>query len=274
MKRFHLIRCLAVAFCFLLPAAGECAQNPGEDYTPQIGQKGKDVIWLPTLQELTDTMLDMAKVTAADYVIDLGSGDGRLVIAAAKRGATALGIEYEPRLVEFSRRAAAKEGVSAKAAFEEGDIFKSDFSKATVLTLFLENELNLALRPKILDMKPGTRVVSNTFNMADWEPDQTVRTELIHPVSRKAGHFLLYLWIVPAKVDGIWKLDSGQIRFAQKFQKVTGTLTIEGKDTDFAGRLNGTELTFTAGGAEYTGTVNGDTISGTRTGGGSWKATR
>ncbi len=273
MKRFHLIRYVAVALCFLLPAVGECAQNPDEDYTPQIGQKGKDVIWLPTLNELTDIMLDLAKVTSSDYVIDLGSGDGRLVIAAAKRGAVALGIEYDPQLVEFSKRAAAKEGVSEKATFEEGDIFKSDFSKATVLTLFLENELNLALRPKILDMKPGTRVVSNTFTMAEWEPDQTVRTELTNPANGKVGHFLIYFWVVPAKVSGNWKLDTGKISFAQSFQKVTGTLTIGGKEAELTGKLNGTKLTFTAGGTEYTGTVSGNTISGMR-GGGFWKATR
>ena len=175
---------------------------------------------------------------------------------------------------QFSRRAAAKEGVSAKATFEEGDIFKSDFSKATVLTLFLENELNLALRPKILDMKPGTRVVSNTFTMGEWEPDQTVRTELTNPANGKVGHFLIYFWVVPAKVNGTWKLDSGQINFIQSFQKVTGTLTAGGKDTELAGKLNGTKLTFTAGGTEYTGTVSGNTISGTHTGGGTWKATR
>ena len=273
MKRFHLIRCVAVALCFLLPAAGECAENPDEGYTPQIGQKGKDVIWLPTLNELTDIMLNLAKVTSSDYVIDLGSGDGRLVIAAAKRGAVALGIEYDPQLVEFSKRVAAKEGVSAKATFEEGDIFKSDFSKATVLTLFLENELNLALRPKILDMKPGTRVVSNTFTMGEWEPDQTVRTELTNPANGKVGHFLIYFWVVPAKVNGSWKLDAGKISFTQNFQKVTGTLTIGGKETELAGKLNGTKLTFTAGGTEYTGTVSGNTISGMR-GGGFWKATR
>ena len=274
MNRFHLIRCLAVALCFLLPAAGECAQSPDEGYAPQIGQEGKDVIWLPTLDELTDTMLNLTKVTSSDYVIDLGSGDGRLVIAAAKRGATALGIEYNPQLVEFSRHAAAKEGVSAKATFEEGDIFKSDFSKATVLTLFLEEKLNLALRPKILKMAPGTRIVSNTFNMAEWEPDQTVRAELTNPVSKKTGHFVIHLWIVPARVNGIWKLDAGQISFTQSFQKVTGTLTTGGKDAELTGRLNGTKLTFTVGGVEYTGTVSGNMISGMRTGGGFWKAAR
>lgn len=274
MKRLHLLRCVAVALCFLLPATGECAQNPDEGYTPQIGQEGKDVIWLPTLDELTNTMLDLAKVTSSDYVIDLGSGDGRLVIAAAKRGATALGIEYNPQLVEFSKQAAAKEGVSAKATFEEGDIFKSDFSKATVLTLFLEDKLNLALRPKILNMKPGTRVVSNTFKMAEWEPDQTVRTELTNPANGKTGHFLIYFWTVPAKVTGIWKLDTGHVSFTQNFQKVIGTLTTGGKNTELTGRLNGTKITFTAGGTEYTGTVSGNTISGMRTGGGFWKATR
>ena len=274
MKRLHIFCCVAVALWLLLPLAGECAQNPDEGYTPQIGQEGKDVIWLPTLDELTNTMLDLAKVTSSDYVIDLGSGDGRLVIAAAKRGATALGIEYNPQLVEFSKQAAAKEGVSDRATFEEGDIFESDFSKATVLTLFLEEKINLTLRPKILNMKPGTRVVSNTFKMAEWEPDQTVKTDLTNPANGKTGHFLIYFWIVPAKVNGIWKLDTGQISFTQHFQKVTGTLTAGGKATELTGRLNGTKLTFTAGGTEYTGTVSGNTISGMRTGGGFWRATR
>ena len=221
---------------------------------------------MPTPHELVDTMLDMANVTPSDYVIDLGAGDGRLVIAAAKRGATALGIEYNPDMVEYARRAAAKEGVSALATFEHADIFESDFSKATVLTLYLLDSLNMRLRPTILDMKPGTRVVSNTFDMDDWESDET--TYLAQDASTA------YLWIVPAKVDGTWKLDNGHISFVQEFQNVVGFLTIGGKNTTLAGKLKGDKISFNAGGTEYTGTVSGNTISGTRAGGGSWKATR
>jgi SAM-dependent methyltransferase len=256
--------------CLLLSTAGECVQlENDETYTPTPGQEGKDVMWLPTNQELVDTMLDMAKVTSSDYVIDLGSGDGRLVITAAKRGATALGIEYNPDLVEFARRAAAKEGVRARALFEKADIFESDFSKATVITLFLLPELNMRLRPKILNMKPGTRVVSNTFGMGEWRPDQTISLEEVD-----TNYFIAHLWIVPAKVNGTWKLDNGQISFTQNFQNVTGTLTTMGTSTKLTGKLDGDKISFNVGDTEYTGTVSGNTISGTRTGGGAWKAAR
>ena len=231
--------------------------------------QGKDVVWVPTPQVTVDTMLDMAKVTPSDYVIDLGSGDGRTVITAAKRGAAAHGIEYNPERVAYSKCMADKEGVSAKATFAEADIFESDFSKATVVTMFLLSSINLELRPKILDMKPGTRVASNTFDMSDWKPDQTTNI-----TENCSSWCTAYLWIVPAKVDGTWKLDNGQIRFNQKFQEVTGTLTQSGKDIQITGKLDGNRISFNAGGTEYTGTVNGNAISGTRAGGGSWKASR
>ena len=147
--------------------------QPAKEYQPEVGQDGKDVIWVPTPQALVDKMLDMAKVTPKDYVIDLGSGDGRTVITAAKRGSKALGIEYNPDMVELSKRNAAKEGVSDKATFVKADLFESDFSQAQVITMFLLSSINLKLRPKILDLKPGTRIVSNTFDMGDWKPDQT-----------------------------------------------------------------------------------------------------
>ncbi|MCL2669519.1 MAG: class I SAM-dependent methyltransferase, partial [Syntrophaceae bacterium] len=237
MRRFHFIPSVTIVLCLLF--VGVCA---GQSYTPQSGQAGKDVIWVPTPQELVDTMLDMANVTSSDYVIDLGSGDGRTVITAAKRGATALGIEYNPDMVEFARRAADKEGVSAKAKFEQADIFESDFSKANVITLFLLPGLNLKLRPTLLDMKPGTRVVSNVFDMGDWKPDQT--TSL-----RGAG--TAHLWIVPAKVGGTWKIDDGHINFTQNFQNITGTLTVGKKDMALSGKLNGDRISFTADGTEY-----------------------
>ena len=269
MKRFHFIRYVVIAICLLFATTGECAEiKAGENYTPQVGQAGKDVIWQPTEQALVDTMLNMANVTSSDYVIDLGAGDGRTVITAAKRGATALGIEYNPDMVELARRAAIQEGVSERATFEKADIFESDFSKATVLALFLLQDINLKLRPKILDMKPGTRIISNTFDMEDWKPDQT--TELAEYSNWNTAH----LWIVPAKVNGTWKFDGGKINFTQKFQNITRTLTISKKDMKLTGKLNGDKISFSAGGTEYTGTVSGNTISGTRVGGGSWKATR
>ena len=267
-KQIHFFRCLAVALSMLLAATGGYAQTDGT-FTPHSGQAGKDVVWVPTPQDLVNAMLDMAEVTSADYLIDLGSGDGRTVITAAKRGATALGIEYNPDMVEYAKRAALEEGVSKKATFAKADIFESDFSKATVITLFLLTDINLKLRPKILDMKPGTRIVSNTFEMGDWKPDQTTRLN-----ESNSSWYTAHLWIVPAKVDGTWKLNDGQIRFNQNFQEITGTITIEGKSTELTGKLNGDKISFMAAGTEYTGTVSGNRISGTRTGGGSWRASR
>src|SRR5574341_258516 len=150
------------------------AQTATSTYEPTVGQEGKDVVWVPTPQAVVDKMLDMAKVTPQDVVIDLGSGDGRTVITAAKRGARALGIEYNPDMVELSRRNAAKEGVSDKASFIKADLFESDFSQAQVITMFLLSSINMKLRPKILDLKPGTRIVSNSFTMGDWTADETV----------------------------------------------------------------------------------------------------
>ena len=167
---------------------------------PQVGQEGKDVVWVPTPQALVDRMLDMAKVTPNDYVMDLGSGDGRTVITAAKRGVRATGIEYNPDMVELSKRNAEKEGVDGQAEFTKADLFETDFSKATVITMFLLPDINLRLRPKILDMKPGTRVVSNTFTMGEWEADET------STVAEASGYYrTALLWIVPAKVEGTWK---------------------------------------------------------------------
>src|SRR5262250_578208 len=161
VRQLVLVLFLSVA----VVGSGALAQPAKQEFQPQVGQAGKDVIWVPTPQTLVDKMLDMAKVTPKDYVMDLGSGDGRTVITAAKRGAQARGIEYNPEMVELSKRNAAKEGVSDKASFVKADLFESDFSQATVITMFLLPSINIKLRPKILDLKPGTRIVSNTFNM-------------------------------------------------------------------------------------------------------------
>ncbi|MDR1727847.1 MAG: class I SAM-dependent methyltransferase [Acidobacteriota bacterium] len=269
MKRSRFVFLLAVAACLSLAAAGALAQEQGREYVPSVGQAGKDVVWVPTPQDLVDAMLDMAEVTAADYVIDLGSGDGRTVITAAKRGATAMGIEYNPDMVELAERNAAKAGVSDKATFVKADLFESDFSRATVITMFLLPRINLELRPKILDMKPGTRVVSNSFDMELWKADQaTTLTEDC------AGWCTAYLWIVPAKVDGEWKLDGGALSLRQTFQEVTGKITVGGKTSDLVGKLDGDVIRFEAGGEEFTGKVVGGAISGTRARGGSWRATR
>ena len=218
-----------------------------QQYEPHVGQEGKDVIWVPTPQALVDKMLDMAKVTPKDYVIDLGSGDGRTVITAAKRGARALGIEYNPDMVELSKRNAAKAGVTDKANFVKADLFESDFSQATVITMFLLPDINLRLRPKILDLKPGIRIVSNSFTMGDWKADDTVTV-----TDDCASYCTAYLWIVPAKVEGKWQLPQGELTLNQTYQMISGTLKNGSNVVQIAnGKLNGNEVTFNAGGSLY-----------------------
>jgi precorrin-6B methylase 2 len=226
------------------------------------------VVWVPTPQALVDKMLDMAKVTPNDYLIDLGSGDGRTVITAAKRGAKALGIEYNPDMVELSKRNAAKEGVSDRANFVKADLFESDFSQAQVITMFLLPSINIKLRPKILDLKPGTRIVSNSFDMEDWKPDETANN-----VPGCTNWCTAHLWIVPAKVGGTWKLPEGELSIKQTFQMISGTLKNGNVVSPIQGKLNGEQITFTAGGAQYTGRVNGNMMEGTA-GGAKWSATR
>jgi precorrin-6B methylase 2 len=247
----------------------------GTVFEPEVGQSGKDVVWVPTPQSLVDKMLDIAKVTPADYVIDLGSGDGRTVITAAKRGARALGIEYNPDMVALSQRNAEKEGVTGKATFMKADLFESDFSQATVITMFLLPDINLKLRPKILDLKPGIRIVSNSFTMGEWEHDRSVQA------TEKEGcqsYCTAYFWIVPAKVDGSWKLPEAELTIKQSFQMITGTLkSADGKSTAIKGRMSGDQISFKAGDAEYRGRVSADGIKGTvksRSGAGDWSATR
>jgi len=270
------LRAWLVAAALLLPAGAAFAQaQPAQnEFKPEPFQDGKDVVWVPTPQALVDKMLDVAKVTASDYVIDLGSGDGRTVITAAKRGARALGIEYNPDMVELSKRNAIREGVAGKANFMKADLFESDLSQATVITMFLLPEINLKLRPKILDLKPGTRIVSNTFDMDDWEQDETATT--------KADSFTqyntAYLWIVPARVEGTWQLAHGELTLKQSFQMVAGTLRTGGKTLRIAnGRLRGDQISFTAGGAAYSGSVGGSRIGGSVKAGravSEWSATR
>jgi len=225
-------------------------------YQPVVGQPGKDVVWVPTPEELVEKMLDLAKVTPQDFVIDLGSGDGRTVIAAAKRGARALGIEYNPDMVELSRLNAAQAGVSERAQFIKADLFESDFSQASVITMFLLPDINMRLRPKLLSLKPGTRVVSNSFTMEDWEPDDRITVE-----GSCTSWCTAYLWIVPAKVEGKWNLPQGEMTLQQAFQMISGTMHKDGRSIPLRGRLRGEEITFTAGDAEYIGRVNGDHIS-------------
>ena len=266
------LRTLACA-CLALVMTWSCAfAQPAKQYEPKEYQDGKDVVWVPTAQNLVDKMLDIAKATPDDYVIDLGSGDGRTVITAATRGIKALGIEYNPKMVQLSQSNAVKAGVTGRATFVKADLFKTDFSQATVLTMFLLPEINLKLRPKILGMKPGTRVVSNSFDMGDWKADQT-----IDPVDKCETYCNAFLWIVPAKVAGTWTTPQGKLELKQKFQFISGTLASGNVVAPVKGRLDGAGITFTAADTQYSGRVNGTAIEGTSKTGDKtepWKAKR
>jgi precorrin-6B methylase 2 len=275
MLTHHSTRRLLLTFsmaCVSIALYGQAAAPPvtqQKPFEPTVGQQGKDVVWVPTSQALVDKMLDLAKVTPQDFVIDLGSGDGRTVITAAKRGARAMGIEYNPEMVELSKRNAAAAGLSEdKAKFMKADLFETDFSQATVITMFLLPSINLKLRPKILDMKPGTRVVSNTFTMEDWQPDETATIQ-----GDCTSWCTALFWIVPAKVEGTWQMPAGNLVLTQQFQKVSGTL---GSSAIADGKLRGDEISFTVGNAHYTGHVNGTSMKGSVTGGNgtAWTATR
>jgi len=261
---------LFIVFVFASVACADAqgTQAPAKPYEPSVGQAGKDVVWVPSPQPVVDKMLDLAKVTPQDFVIDLGSGDGRTVITAAKRGAHALGIEYNPDMVELSKRNAAAAGVTDKVSFMKADLFETDLSKATVITMFLLPTINMKLRPKLLDLKPGTRIASNSFTMEDWQADETATVD-----GCESSWCTALFWIVPAKVQGTWHLPEGDLALTQNFQMVSGTL---GSTPISGGRLRGDELTFSVGGTRYTGRVNGNTIRGTIVGGkgGAWTATR
>jgi len=247
--------------------------NSDNTYAPQVGQRGKDVVWVPTPQELVDTMLSIAKVTPKDVLIDLGSGDGRTVISAAKIGAQATGVEFNPDMVALSRRNAEQAGVGSRAQFIEGDLFQADLSKATVITMFLLPEINLRLRPKLLDLKPGTRIVSNTFTMGEWEPDIEVNT-----VDNWNSWNTALLWIIPAKVEGTWRIGNDELSLSQDFQFVRGTFTSNGQTTAVSdGRLNGNEIVFTLGTTKYQARVDGNNMTGTASNASNkwnWKAVR
>jgi SAM-dependent methyltransferase len=261
-----------LAVCAFAVCAAAQAPSPKE-YRPEVGQAGKDVVWVPMPEDQVEKMLDMGKVTPADFVLDLGSGDGRTVIAAAKRGAHATGVEFDPDLVVFSRNRATGAGVGDKARFVQGDLFKADLSQATVITLFLLDDINLKLRPLLLSLKPGTRVLSNTFGMGDWEPDAS---EWYPPGCY--NWCALYLWIVPARAEGAWRTSEGELTLKQKYQVITGAFGSGAPERAISGgKLNGDEISFTSGGAEYRGRVSANAIEGTIAGSGGvqpWKAMR
>jgi Methyltransferase domain len=242
---------LALAVALAAPGLGAvfATAQEAQPYQPQLNQPGKDVQWVPTPPALVEKMLDIAHLTPQDRLVDLGSGDGVIVIAAARRGARARGIEYDRRLVELSKRRAQEAGVTPRTKFVRGDIFETDFSDASVVTTFLLPSMNLRLRPTFLAMKPGTRIIANTFGIADWQPDETASIE---PCERWCTAML---WIVPAHVGGTWRTPKGDLTLTQRFQFISGTL---GTEPIESGRVRGEEISFTVGTATYSGRVDGD----------------
>ena len=257
--------CVAAVVGFLVLLSGTAwAQAEQKQFEPTVGQAGKDVVWVPTPASLVEKMLDMAKVTPQDVVVDLGSGDGRNVIAAAKRGARSRGVEFNPEMVKLSRGLAEKDGVSNRAAFVEGDMFAADISDATVLALFLLPDNLRRLRDTFVNLKPGTRIVMNTFGIPDWDADYTEKIE-----GDCTAWCTALLYYVPAKVAGSWRMDKRELSLEQNFQKISGTLSAGGNTQPVEGKLEGDRITFSAGGTTYTGRVNGNVIEGA-----GWRATR
>jgi precorrin-6B methylase 2 len=273
MRIYHLLTCWFV-FLFITTtvSCNEKARDQRRSETntslPDEGLEGKDVPYITTPQPLVEKMLSLAEITPKDYLIDLGSGDGRTVITAAKRGTRALGIEYNPELVEISKKIAEKEGVSDRVRFVEADLYEYDFSEATVISMFLLPEINMRLRPKLLNLKPGTRIVTNTFTMQDWHYDGVAKTG-----DESNRWNTAYLWIVPAKVQGVWSLpEEGELVLKQRFQMLTGSITTGNKEIAITeGKLRGNEITFNAGGAIYKGVVAGNRMEGTFTSGSTTK---
>lgn len=262
--RFVAAPLAALALALALPAAAQKAR----EYEPHVGQPGKDVIWVPTPDDVVERMLRMAQVTPNDYVVDLGAGDGKIAIAAAKKfGARALGIEYDPEMARHARRNVERAGVAGRARIRQGDIFATDFSEATVVTMYLLPALNLKLRPTILAMRPGTRIVSHSFSMDDWEPDEVSSLD-----GRRA-----YFWVVPARVAGAWRLEFAgrgaserhEITLEQRYQRIEGSVSLGAMRGGLREpRLRGLHIDFayvdSAGvRREFTGRVSGSRMEGT-----------
>ena len=265
----RIVARLMIAICLGVAVAAAAADVP---YEPTVGQAGKDVIWVPTPDTMVEKMLDVAAVTSQDFVMDLGSGDGRNIIGAAKRGARGIGVEYNPQLVDYARKRAVAAGVADRAQFIEGDMYAADVSPASVLMLFLIPDNLRKLMPKILAMKAGTRVVSNTYEFPVWsaEKAETVRD--------CPAFCIVFLYVVPAKVAGVWRMPDGELTLEQDFQRVGGSYDFSGIDLPLEnGRLYGADIRFTVNGIEYSGNIDGDVMRGTakgRNGTHAWTAAR
>jgi len=264
MKSSSLVNRSLSVLLFYSVTIALCGQEKAQnsEFVPRVGQAGKDVIWVPTPTDLVNKMLEVAEVTEKDFLMDLGSGDGRTVIAAAKLGARAVGIEYNPEMVALSQKNAEVAGVGEKTKFLQADLFQCDLSEATVITMFLLPEINLKLRPILLDLKPGTRIVSNTFTMGEWEPDVEVTTE-----DNSTSWYTALMWIVPAKIEGIWKLGEDELNIRQEFQMFYGTFKHDNQTSNISeGRVNGDTINFRIDGSAYTGHMTGkNAILGTVT---------
>jgi SAM-dependent methyltransferase len=260
---------LAILFVSSFVQGAGQAQPP-KPWEPSVGMAGKDVVWVPSSPQMVEKMLDVAKVTSRDVVMDLGSGDGRMVIGAAKRGARAVGVEFTPEMVEHARKNARDAGVEKNATFVQGDMYVADISKATVMALFLLPHNLDKLKDNLLTLKPGSRIVLNTYAITGWEPD-----ERYHVDGDCTSWCEVLLHYVPAQVAGTWRLGNGELRLTQEFQKVSGQFVNGGTTSPVEGRLKGAEITLKVGDVEYTGTVDGNQMRGTS---GSnrqaWRATR
>jgi len=268
-RSIHLLAAaLLVTALSGIAAAQQSATTPSQEpYQPRIGQAGKDVVWVPTPPSLLDLMLDMAKVTKDDFVMDLGSGDGRNIIAAAKRGARGVGVEYNPDMVALSSRLAREAGVGDLATFVQGDMYEADISKATVMAVFLLPANMEKLLPAFKTLAPGSRIVSNTFGFEEWDPD--ARATVTDGACADWCEALL--WIVPAQAAGTWSLDegpgSGLLKLTQLNQVLYGTLSDTGGDRPIAkARMRGYDVSFTIGDRVYTGRLKGEVMEGTVTG--------
>ena len=272
MASFHrrsLLVCAALTVLASAPVLGQDAKQP---FTPVEGQSGKDVVWVPTPPAMVERMLDVAKVTAQDVVMDLGSGDGRNIIAAAKRGALSTGVEYNQDMVDLSRKLATEAGVggaNGKAQFIQGDMYVADISKANVLAIFLLPHNMEKLRDNFLSLRPGSRIVSNTFAIPEWEADYT---ETMPDCT--TSWCTILLWYVPAKVGGTWQTPQGALTLTQEYQRFSGS---QGTTPVAEGRINGEQVTFMLGQNRVTAVVKGSVMEGTVNANGKltpWRATK
>ncbi len=258
-------------FCIALLLTVAHTTALAQSAPPVVGQPGKDVVWIPSPGDMVEKMLDMARVTSADYVIDLGSGDGRNVIAAAKRGARALGVEYNPDLVALSRRNAIAAGVADRTTFVQGDMYEADISQATVMVLFLLPDSLRKLAAKFRALQPGARIVSNTYEISGWYADATGRT------TPCPSWCVASLYVVPADIAGVWRLPDAELTLEQDVQLIFGTYETGGFAVRIeGGRLRGNAVSFTVNGVAYEGLIKGDNMEGLARGRMTrpWSATR